>query len=95
MVDVADLEGAVSMAWRGRLQLEIERCVGIGCAPALPLERLFEDRARSHGRAECYVARRNDAVVVALSLQRRPGGDHRLLLEILVVGVDKLSEQLL
>ena len=37
MVDVADLEGAVSMAWCSRLQLEIERCVGIGGAPTLPL----------------------------------------------------------
>ena len=69
--------------------------MGIRSSPTFPFERLFEDRSLSHGSAERYVARRNDAVVVALSLQRRPGRDHRLLLEILVVSADKLSEQLL
>ena len=52
MVDVADLEGAVSMARRGGLQLEIEICVSIGCAPALPLQRLLERRALADGKAE-------------------------------------------
>jgi hypothetical protein len=52
MIDMADLEGAISMTRRGKLQLEIEFRVGIGCAPALPLQCLLERRALADGKTE-------------------------------------------
>jgi hypothetical protein len=52
MVDVADLEGAISMTRRGGPQLEIELRVSIGCAPALALQYLLERRALADGKTE-------------------------------------------
>ena len=52
MVDVADLKGAIPMARRGWLQLEIEFRVSIVCSPALPLQRLLERWALADGKTE-------------------------------------------
>src|ERR1035437_10325075 len=93
MIDVPDLKGPVSVAGCSWFQLEIEGCVGIGGAPAQPLQRSFEGRTLSHGSTERDIARRDDAMFVALPLQRCPGGNLCLLPEILVIVLYKLDEQ--
>ena len=91
MVDVSDLEGAISMSRGPTLQLPEKRFLMISSPRALPLHCLLEACPLVNRDAEGLIAWRQNLLTFTDQLKTGPGSILSLLLQGFVISVDELQ----